>query len=157
MKRTAWFALLLVFSLAFAQDAGTRAVPVTVLGFDLNVVWPAPTLQIFGPECETTAQASFGLANRLDPRVPAEVERYACYRLMVAGPDKQATTINFIAGYTRQGAGYTLTFEQSDAAGRLVQVWEKQDAPALVYVFSFLDNRIDLVVGQVTLTAANEG
>jgi len=156
MKRTVWIALLLAFSLAFAQDAGTRAVPVTVLGFDLNVVWPAPALQIFGTECDNAARASFTLAHQLDPRVPEEVERFACYRLMARGADKQATTVNFIAGYTRQGAGYTLTFEQSDADGRLVQVWEKRGADALVYVFTFLEDRIDLVVGQVPL-AANEG
>jgi hypothetical protein len=76
---------------------------------------------------------------------------------MVGGADKQATTVNFIAGYTRQGAGYMLTFEQSDASGRLVQVWEKQDTPALIYVFSFGDDRIDLLVGQVELAGGPSG
>lgn len=156
MKRLVW--ILLFAGLAFAQTEGTKAVPVTVLGFDLNVVWPTPTLQIFGPDCDRASESGFQLARQLDPRVPETVERYACYRLMVGGADKQATTVNFIAGYTRQGAGYTLTFEQSDAGGRLVQVWEKQDAPALVYVFTFLEDRIELLVGQVALaTAAQPG
>ncbi|HGY08644.1 MAG TPA: hypothetical protein ENK37_01115 [Oceanithermus profundus] len=155
MKRLLWVLLAAGLSLAPAQTEGSKAVPVTVLGFELSVVWPAPTLQLFGPDCDAASQTNFQLARKLDPRVPEAVERYACYRLMVGGADKQATTVNFIAGYTRQGAGYTLTFEQSDAEGRLVQVWEKQDAPALVYVFSFLEDRIDLTVGQVPLAASS--
>jgi len=157
MKRIWVVVLLLVVSLAPAQNDANTAVPVTVLGYDLNVVWPAPTLQLFGPDCENAARTAFLLAHELDPRVPGEIERHACYRLLVSGPDKQATTVNFISGYTRQGAGYTLTFEKSGADGRLLQVWEKQGAPALVYVFTFGEKQVDLVVGQVELTAANEG
>ncbi len=155
MKRI--FGLLLIAGLALAQTEGARAVPVTVLGFDLNVVWPAPTLQVFGPDCDAAAASGFQLARQLEPRVPENIDRYACYRLMASGADKQATTVNFIAGYTRQGAGYTLTFERSDASGRLVQIWEKEGAPALVYVFSFADDRIELLVGQVTLGGVAAG
>ncbi|WP_457630874.1 hypothetical protein [Oceanithermus sp.] len=157
MKRIWVLALLLVLSLAAAQNNANTAVPVTVLGYDLNVVWPAPALQLFGPDCDNTARAAFVMAHELDQRVPEEVERHACYRLLVSGADKQATTVNFISGYTRQGAGYTLTFERSSADGRLLQVWEKQGAPALVYVYTFAADRIDLVVGQVELAVANEG
>jgi len=155
MKRLFW--IFLLAGAALAQGEAPKAVPVTVLGFDLNVVWPAPTLQIFGPDCEARAQSGFQLARQLDARVPDPEERYACYRLMAGGADKQATTVNFIAGYTRQGAGYTLTFEQSDASGRLVQVWEKQGAPALVYVFGFSEDGIDLLVGQVELSRGASG
>ncbi len=157
MKRIWVLALLLVLSLAAAQNNANTAVPVTVLGYDLNVVWPAPALQLFGPDCDNAARAAFVMAHELDQRVPEEVERHACYRLLVSGADKQATTVNFISGYTRQGAGYTLTFERSSADGRLLQVWEKQGAPALVYVYTFAADRIDLVVGQVELAVANEG
>ncbi len=154
--------LLLILSLAplalaQAQNANNTAVPVTVLGYDINVVWPAPALQIFGPDCDQSSPNAFKLAHELDPRVPEAVTDFACYRLLVDGPDKQATTVNFISGYTRQGAGYRLTFEKSSADGRLLQVWEKKDAPALVYVFRFGDKQIDLVVGRVQLTSANEG
>jgi len=157
MKRIWVLALLLAASLAPAQENANTSVPVTVLGYDLNVVWPAPTLQLFGPDCDNAARAAFLMAHELDPRVPEEVERHACYRLLIGGADKQATTVNFISGYTRQGAGYNLTFERSSADGRLLQVWEKQGAPALVYVFTFGDKQIDLIVGQVELAAANEG
>lgn len=154
MKRFFW--ILLLAGAALAQGEGPKAVPVTVLGFDLNVVWPAPTLQIFGPDCEAQAKEGFQLARKLNPQVPDPVDRYACYRLIVGGTDQQATAVNYITGYTRQGAGYTLTFEQSDPAGRLVQVWEKQENPALVYVFTFGKDRIELVVGQVQLTPPSQ-
>ncbi|WP_457638271.1 hypothetical protein [Oceanithermus sp.] len=157
MKRIGALVVLLTLSLTLAQNNASTSVPVTVLGYDLNVVWPAPTLQVFGPDCDNAARAAFVMAHELNPRVPEEVERHACYRLLVSGPDKQATTVNFIAGYTRQGAGYTLTFEKSSADGRLLQVWEKQKGPALIYIFTFGDKQINLVVGQVELAAANEG
>jgi len=157
MKRTWLLLLLLVGSLALAQSEGKQtAVPVTVLGYNINVVWPAPTLQIFGADCDNSARAAFTLAHELDARVPEEVADYACYRLLVGGADKQATSVNFVSGYTRQGAGYTLTFERSSSDGRLVQVWEKKGAGALVYVYEFGAKQINLLVGQVQLAAANE-
>jgi len=162
MKRI-WAPLLLLIGLiSFAQAndqaaQANTAVPVTVLGYDLNVAWPVPTLQIFGPDCDNAARTVFLLAHEMNPRIPAEVERHACYRLLVSGPDKQATTVNFVSGYTRQGAGYTLTFEKSSADGRLVQVWEKKGSPALIYIFTFGESQIDLVVGQTELSVANEG
>lgn len=156
MKRIWVTLIVLLAAFAAAQDSNNTAVPVTVLGYDLNVVWPAPALQLFGPDCDNAARAAFTMAHELDSRVPEDVERHACYRLLIGGADKQATTVNFISGYTRQGAGYTLTFEKSSADGRLLQVWEKQGSPALVYIFSFGDKQIDLVVGQIELAAANE-
>jgi len=155
MKRLFW--LVLFAGLVFSQSEASKAVPVTVLGYDLNVVWPAPTLQIFGPECDASAQEGFSLARSLEPRIPDTVEKYACYLLMAKGADKQAATVNFIAGYTRQGAGYTLTFEQSDISGRLVQVWEKGNVPALVYIFTFTDEGIKLLVGRLELIGGSAG
>ncbi|GEM_PF-2344218 len=156
MKRI-FLLLAAVLSFAWAQGAANKSVPVTVLGYDVRVVWPAPTLQEFGAACDEAATAAFSLAHKMDAKAPETVPEHACYKIMVAGADKQATTLNFIAGYTRQGAGYQLTFEKSDSDGRLIQVWQKKGAATLIYVFTFGDKEISLVVGRIASSTPDKG
>ncbi len=135
-------AILLALGLASAQR-----VPVTAFHLVPEVLWPAPTYRILGPDCQNLLkQAPLPQGRTLkDPQ---------CYRMAIANPDDAATYLYFVA----RGLSQKFRLEEEKLVGKdaLLQRWKGKPGTLFVYV-RFAGKAFDLVAGWLVETPKPSG